>query len=117
VLAVGRRVGTERRVPHGVPIAAYVIGNIAECGGNRRLATAFLAYIAGQLIIWDSRSVVEDLDWPRVADRNSRGVRDLHRRRPGQGRRRSADAYRADGRKKAMMSDSISRPQARGRRR
>ncbi len=34
------------------PIAAYVIGRIAEYGGDRRLATAFPAYVAGQLIIF-----------------------------------------------------------------
>jgi biotin transport system substrate-specific component len=34
------------------PIAAYVIGRIAEHGGDRRLATAFPAYVAGQLIIF-----------------------------------------------------------------
>jgi biotin transport system substrate-specific component len=34
------------------PIAAYVIGRTAEHGGDRRLATAFPAYIAGQLIIF-----------------------------------------------------------------
>lgn len=34
------------------PIASYALGKIAEHGGDRHLVPAFLAYIAGQLIIF-----------------------------------------------------------------
>ena len=50
------------------PIAAYVIGRLAERGRDRQLLTAFAAYVAGQLIIfgigvpWLKTSA--DLTWP-----------------------------------------------------
>ncbi len=50
------------------PIAAYVLGRIAENGGDRRLATAFPAYIAGQLIIFGIGvpwlKISTGLSWP-----------------------------------------------------
>jgi biotin transport system substrate-specific component len=50
------------------PIAAYVLGRIGEHGGDRRLATAFPAYIAGQLIIFGigvpCLKISTGLSWP-----------------------------------------------------
>lgn len=34
------------------PIAAWAIGRLAEAGRDRRITTAFLSYVAGQLIIF-----------------------------------------------------------------
>lgn len=51
----------------GFVIAAYAIGRLAEAGQDRRLVTAFLAFIVGQLIIFGVGvpwlKVSADLSW------------------------------------------------------